>query len=130
MLCCKLTRHFARDDRLALLAEIRRVLQPGGHLFLDVVNAPANRWLHAKWGVQEPWIDDYGFTEATFRAEMREAGFRVATMYPVHPALPLQYYTWTYLWRLSPWAAQVVSRALVVVRPRAPLEWMALCACP
>jgi SAM-dependent methyltransferase len=129
VLCCKLLRHFAREDRLALLAEIRRVLHPGGQLLVDVVNAPANRWLHAKWGVQEAWIADYGFTAATFRAEMREAGFRVVTLYPVYPALPLQYYTWTYLWRLSPWAAQMVSRALAVVTARAPLEWMALCAC-
>jgi ubiquinone/menaquinone biosynthesis C-methylase UbiE len=126
-MCFKLIRHFARDDRLALLAEIRRVLQPGGHLLLDVVNAPANRWLHDKWGVQEQQIDDYWFTEATFRAEMRDAGFRVATLYPVHPALPLQFYTWAYLWRLSPRAAQVVSRALEVVTRRHPLEWLALC---
>src|SRR5262249_33807232 len=55
VLCCKLIRHFARADRLTLLAEIRRVLQPRGQLLLDVVNAPATRWLHAKWGVQEPW---------------------------------------------------------------------------
>ncbi len=89
----------------------------------------ANRWLHHKWGVQEQWIADYWFTEETFRAEMRDAGFRVATMYPVHPALPLQYYTWAYLWRLSPLAAQVVSRALEVVTLREPLEWMALCVC-
>ena len=80
-------------------------------------------------GVQEQWIADYWFTEETFRAEMRDAGFRVATMYPVHPALPLQYYTWSYLWRLSPLAAQVVSRALEVVTLREPLEWMALCVC-
>jgi hypothetical protein len=75
------------------------------------------------------WIDDYWFTEETFRAEMRDAGFRVATMLPVRLAWPLQYYTWTYLWRLSPFATQVVSRALEVVTPREPLEWMALCAC-
>ncbi len=96
---------------------------------MDVVNAPAPRWLHAKWGVQHAWIAGYGLTAATFRAEMREAGFRVVTMYPVQPALPLQYYTWTYLWRLSPWAAQVLSRALDIVTSRAPLEWMALCTC-
>src|SRR5262249_35130625 len=36
VLCCKLIRHFAHADRLALLAEIRRVLQPGGHLLMDV----------------------------------------------------------------------------------------------
>src|SRR5262249_47699914 len=84
VLCCKLIRHFAHADRLALLAEIRRVLQPGGHLLMDVVHAPATRWLHAKWGVPEPWIADYGFTAATFRTEMREAGFRVVRMYPVH----------------------------------------------
>ena len=129
VICFKLIRHFARDDRLVLLAEIRRVLPPGGHLLLDVVNEPANRWLYHKWGVQEQWIADYWFTEETFRAEMRDAGFRVATMYPVHPALPLQYYTWSYLWRLSPLAAQVVSRALEVVTLREPLEWMALCTC-
>ena len=129
VMCFKLIRHFARDDRLALLAETRRVLQPGGHLLLDVVNEPANSWLYDKWGVQGRRIDDYWFTEETFRAEMCDAGFRVVTMYPVHPALPLQFYTWAYLWRLSPWAAQVVSRALEVITPRAPLEWMALCAC-
>jgi ubiquinone/menaquinone biosynthesis C-methylase UbiE len=129
VMCFKLIRHFARDDRLALLAEIRRALQPGGHLLLDVVNEPANRWLHAKWGVSDRWIDDYWFTEDTFKAEMRDAGFRVVTMYPVHPALPLQYYIWTYLGRLAPSIAQVVSRTLEIVTPREPLEWMALCAC-
>ena len=100
-----------------------------GHLLFDVVNELANRWLHDKWGVPGQRIDDYRFTEETFRAEMRDAGFRVATMYPVHPALPLQFYTWAYLWRLSPLAAQAVSRALEVITPREPLEWMALCQC-
>lgn len=129
VMCFKLIRHFARDNRLALLAEIRRVLRPGGYLLLDVANEPTTRWLHAKLGVTEQWIDDYWFTAGAFKAEMRDAGFRVATMYPVHPASRLQYYTWTRLWRRLPLAAQVVSRALEVVTRREPLEWMALCAC-
>jgi ubiquinone/menaquinone biosynthesis C-methylase UbiE len=96
VMCFKLIRHFTRDDRLALLAETRGVLQPGGHLLLDIVNEPANSWLYDKWGVQGRRIDDYW---------------------------------WAYLWRLSPLAAQVVSRALEIITLRAPLEWMALCAC-
>jgi SAM-dependent methyltransferase len=129
VMCFKLIRHFSRDERLTLLSEIKRVLMPGGHLLLDVVNASANRWLHEKWGVTTQWIDDYWFSEAEFRAEMRDAGFRVASMYAVHPGLRAQYYTWNHLWRISPVAARFVSRALEVGTDRNPLEWLALCAC-
>ena len=98
----KLIRHFAEADRRALLAEVRRVLCPGGLFLLDVVNAPANRWLLDKWGVAGSWVDDHWFTEPSFRQEMAGSGFQVVRMDPVHPSLRLQYYTWAHLGAPSP----------------------------
>jgi ubiquinone/menaquinone biosynthesis C-methylase UbiE len=129
VMCFKLIRHFAAADRRALLAEIHRILRPHGYLFLDVVNAPANHWLHTKWGVTDSWIDDYWFEKTAFEAEMQEAGFCVHALYAVHPALRLQYYIWTYLYPRASFVARVASRGLETLTAREPLEWMALCKC-
>jgi SAM-dependent methyltransferase len=126
----KLLRHFGPEDRVALLRNVRRVLRPQGHFVLDVPHEPACRWLHAKWGVEgKGWIDDYWFTADQFRREMREAGFPHVRLFPVHPALKLQYYLWAYVWRASPLAARAAGRLLEAVSVGLPLEWIALCRC-
>lgn len=123
----KLIRHFDKPDRLALLAELRRVLRAGGHALFDVANAQATRWLLDKWGIGGSWVDDHWFTRRDFEAEMAEAGFRVERMYAVHPALRLQYYTFAALGRRSPAAATAVSRCLELATSHSPNEWVALC---
>ncbi len=125
----KLVRHFDRADRAELYRNMRRVLRPGGYLLLDVANAPANRWLHTKWGLEKVWIDDFWFTPDDFRSEMRDSGFADVRLIPVQPALRIHYYLWNHLGRMSATAARVASRWLDRLSVGEPLEWMALCRC-
>lgn len=125
----KLLRHFDEDHRRLLLAEARRVLVSEGYLVLDVANSAAYRWLHAKWGVEHGWIDDYWFTASAFRREMQDAGFKAVWMRPVHTAVIAQHYCWAYLHRLSAPAARLAGRMLQHSPFGQPLEWLAVCQC-
>jgi SAM-dependent methyltransferase len=125
----KLLRHFARDDRHQLLTNMRSAVRCGGHVIFDVANASAYRWLHAKWGIEQGWIDDFWFTEREIRAELRDFGFGKVTLYPVQPMIAAQYYCWSRLWRISRPAALGVGRLLEWCPWGQPLEWIAVCQC-
>lgn len=125
----KLIRHFDRDERLRLLDNLRQAVAPGGYVILDVANDTAYRWLHAKWGVTNAWIDDYWFTAASFRDEAREAGFVDVQLHPVQPMIQAQYYCWCHATRRWPAGARALGRALEQIPWGQPLEWIAVCKC-
>ena len=97
----KLIRHFDKPDRMRIYAEVARVLAPGGTFVVDVFNEQMTRWLLEKWGVVDAWIDDFGFDEAGFAAEAREAGFEVVEMFPIQSALKLRHHVVEPVRRLS-----------------------------
>jgi ubiquinone/menaquinone biosynthesis C-methylase UbiE len=125
----RLIRHFDLADRQRLLAEMRRVLRPGGHVLFDVVNEPAFGWLLAKWGVTRKWVDDHWFTLLTFEREMASSGYRIVRLFPVQSALRIQYHLWARLGRRLPRIAAWLSRTLETATSRFPLEWVVLCRC-
>lgn len=120
-------RHWPRDERATLLAEIRRILRPGGALLLDVASEEMYAWWFEKMGLQAARVDDYWFSEESFREEMEANGFKVGRMYPVQPALRLQFYLWTYVAPRLPRFARAASRLVGRLTEKRPLEWMALC---
>jgi ubiquinone/menaquinone biosynthesis C-methylase UbiE len=123
----KFLRHFNREDRRRLLGGIRRVLRPGGALVFDVARASAYRWLLAKWGVAGSWVDDYWFEREAFLAEMREDGFRVDALHPVHALVQVQHYLFSYFHPRLPRLATAVSRQITALAPFAPYEWVVVC---
>jgi len=76
-------RHFKKEDRKLLHAEIRRVLRPGGTLVIDV----ANRRYHEK-AIADRHVFDEIYTRDEFAAEMAEAGFKVESLLGVPVSWP------------------------------------------
>ena len=120
-------RHFDRSDRQRLLAGIRRVLRPGGWLVFDVAHGTAYRWLLNKWGVAGSWVDDYWFERDEFVAEIRENGFTVDALDPVHSYVHLQHYVYSYAHRRVPRLARALSRSITRLGSRDAYEWVAVC---
>jgi cyclopropane fatty-acyl-phospholipid synthase-like methyltransferase len=128
-LAFKLIRHFEREERRRLVDSMRGAVKSSGNLVFDVANENAYKWLHAKWGVEKGWIDDFWFTRKSIRDEMREFGFDRVELHPVQPAISAQYYCWTYLTKVSRGAANVFGAVLDRLPVGEPLEWIAVCRC-
>jgi ubiquinone/menaquinone biosynthesis C-methylase UbiE len=120
-------RHFDRSDRQRLYAGVRRVLRPGGWLVFDVAHGPAYRWLLSKWGVAGSWVDDFWFERDEFVAEIRENGFAVESLDPVHSHVRVQHYLYSYAHPRLPRLARTLSRSITRVGSGNAYEWVAVC---
>jgi ubiquinone/menaquinone biosynthesis C-methylase UbiE len=120
-------RHFDRPDRQRLFAGIRRVLRPGGSLVFDVARRPAYQWLLNKWGAAGSWVDDYWFERDELVAEIRESGFAVESLDPVHSYVRVQHYLYSYAHPRWPRFSRALSRSITRLGARDAYEWVAVC---
>lgn len=120
----RFVRHFHREDRNRLYAELRRVLQPGGRLVLDAVNARVSAPLREADPQAYPIYDKLYADEAELRRELTEAGFEPLRIEPVQRWFSLQYKAQVLLGprsrRLCRWAIRTLER----LRRGPSLEWI------
>ena len=120
-------RHFELEQRSQLYTEFKRVLRPNGAFVIDVPNQAMYRWWFQKMGIEGSRVVDYWFDEASFKAEMRQAGFQVVTLYPVNAKFKLQYYINAYGIGARRGLWQPLLRLIDTVSTTEPLEWVAHC---
>lgn len=129
VLSFKLLRHFDRSNRHALLAQVRRVLRPGGYFMVDVPHRPAYEWLLKKWGVAGSWIEDCWFSIAEVERELKQSGFRLVEAHPVMANVKLQYYLFSHMQRSLSGVGDALCRANNVLPFGQPYEWLVTCRC-
>ncbi len=120
-------RHFHRVDRDRLHAEIHRVLNPGGLLVFDTVNAVVSRPLReANPGAYKIYDKLYDSQQAVCD-EMRAVGFTVESFEPVQRWLGPQYQAQVLLGPRNRWLCRTVIRTLERLRRGPALEWIVTC---
>lgn len=78
---------FAQADRIKVLAEAKRVLRPGGHLYLTVWNLNRPKWWPQWKGWRKVFVPSqhnskiirqyYAYTPSNLKRELEKAGFRI-----------------------------------------------------
>lgn len=119
-------RHFHREDRARLYAQVRRVLVPGGRFVFDAVNERVSRPLREANPSEYP-IYDKLYRPEDLRKELADAGLEVVTLAPVQKLLSLQSRS---QWLLGPrarWLNRLVIRGLERLSWRDGLEWIVTC---
>lgn len=120
-------RHFHRDDRHRLYDQIHKVLEPGGHLIMDAVNARVSAPLRAANPEAYPIYDKLYRDEAELRTELEAAGFTAVQVDPVQRWFSLQYRAQLLLGPRSVWACRGTIRLLERLRRGPSLEWIVIC---
>jgi ubiquinone/menaquinone biosynthesis C-methylase UbiE len=125
----RFVRHFHREDRNRLYAQIRKVLRPGGLLVLDAVNESVSRPLREANPEAYPIYDKLYAGEAELRSELEAAGFEVMDVVPVQRWFNLQYRAQVLLGPRSRWMCRAAIRLLerAPVKKNRNLEWIVTC---
>jgi ubiquinone/menaquinone biosynthesis C-methylase UbiE len=120
-------RHFHRDDRERLYAQVRKVLKPRGWFVMDAVNEKVSGPLRAADPEAYPIYDKLYRDEAELRSELSAAGFEVVCVEPVQ-----RWFRWQYRAQilleprsrtLCRWAIRILER----LRRGPALEWIVTC---
>lgn len=122
----RFVRHFHREDRERLYAEVRRVLNPGGLFVMDAVNEAVSRPLREASPKDYPIYDELYRPEA-LRAELRGAGLEPLGLRPVQKCLRWQSRSQVLLGPRANWLNRLVIRALERLPWRDGLEWVVTC---
>lgn len=120
----RFVRHFHRDDRDRLHAQLHRVLRPGGRLVLDAVNERVSGPLRKANPDGYPIYDKLYRDEAELRGELTAAGFSVERIESVQRWFSLQYKAQVLLGPRSRRLCRWVIRILERLRRGPSLEWI------
>jgi len=122
----RLIRHFQREDRLRLYQQIRAILIPNGWLIFDAVNAVVSAPFRAGKGLDEHAHYDALLRPDEIEQELRESGFRVASLVGVQRRFPtlMKFQT-----LLAPRSTMLARAAMEVIDRSGgePLEWIVVC---
>jgi len=120
----KFVRHFQRQDRARLYAEIRRVLRVGGAFVMDAQNRAVSLPHRARKGLERYPIYDVLYDLPELCRELEQEQFRVAGVQGLVKHFAIQ----SRLNRLRRWRlgglASALVQALEVLPSRAPSTWM------
>jgi SAM-dependent methyltransferase len=123
----KFVRHFQRDDRRRLYAQIRRVLRPGGALVLDAQNRAVSLPHRERKGLDNYPIYDVLYDLPELISELQSECFRVVRVGGLLRHFGVQ----ARLNRLRHLKLGAVASGLVrlveLLPSRAPSTWMVLC---
>jgi SAM-dependent methyltransferase len=122
----RFVRHFRRDDRMRLYAEVWRVLEPGGHFLLDAVNERVSRPLRTAHPDDYPHYDEL-YRPVELRDELAAAGFELTALEPLQRWYALQYRSQVFIGPRAAWLNRQVIRALERLPRREGLEWIVTC---
>lgn len=86
----RFVRHFHREDRGRLYAQLWKVLRTDGILVLDAVNARVSAPLREANPGEYPIYDKLYRDEAELSSELMEAGFEVLSVMPVQKCFSIQ----------------------------------------
>jgi SAM-dependent methyltransferase len=122
----RFVRHFHREDRGRLYAEVRRVLRPGGYFLFDAVNERVSQPL------REAHLEEYPIYDKLYRAdelreELIEAGLEPVALEPVQRCYRWQSLSQVLLGPRAGWANRLVIRGLERLPARDGLEWIVTC---
>ncbi len=120
----RFVRHFHKEDRERLHAELHRVLKPGGYLVLDAVNAKVSAPLRAANPDGYPIYDKLYRDEVELRKELLEAGFETVKIDPVQRWFSLQYKAQILLGPRSRFLCRRTIHLLELLRRGPALEWI------
>ncbi|MBI2221529.1 MAG: methyltransferase domain-containing protein [Acidobacteria bacterium] len=123
----RLIRHFDREDRRRIYAQIRGVLPPGGLLVFDAINKDVAAAVRAR--SRECHHYDALLTSDELRSELGECGFDLVSLTGVQNGYPLLYRLQVLLAPRSPLLARA-ALSLVDRLGSEPLEWIVTCRRP
>lgn len=123
----RFVRHFHREDRERLYAQVRKVLRPGGMFVMDAVNEQVSGPWRAARPEDYPIYDKLYRDETELRAELTGAGFEIVRVEPVQRWLNLQFRAQCLLGPRSRTVCRWVIRALEKMRRGPALEWIVTC---
>jgi ubiquinone/menaquinone biosynthesis C-methylase UbiE len=119
-------RHFHREDRERLYAEVRRVLRPGGYFVMDAVNVRVSKPLRDAHPDEFP-VHDELYTPDRLRAELTAAGLEPVALEPVQKRYRLQHRSQVLIGPRANWLNNLVIRGLELLPARDGLEWVVTC---
>jgi ubiquinone/menaquinone biosynthesis C-methylase UbiE len=119
-------RHFLREDRERLYAEVRRVLRPGGSFMMDAVNVRISKPLRDA-NPAEYRVHDELYTPDQLRAELAAAGLEPVALEPVQKRYRLQQRSQVLIGPRVHWLNNLVIRGLEALPARDGLEWVVTC---
>ncbi len=123
----KFIRHFQRDDRTRLYAQIRRVLRPGGVFVMDAQNRAISLPHREQKGLETYPIYDVLYELPELIGELQAEQFRVARIDGLVKHFAIQWrLNWLRHLKLTALASALV-RAVELLPSRAPSTWMVLC---
>jgi SAM-dependent methyltransferase len=122
----RFVRHFHREDRERLYAEIRRVLRPGGYLVIDAVNERVSRPLRDEHPEEYP-IYDKLYQPDELRDELSSAGFAPVELTPVQKFYRAQLRSQVLLGPRANSVNRLFVRGLERLPKREGLEWIVTC---
>ena len=123
----KFVRHFQRDDRARLYAEIQRVLRPGGAFVMDAQNRAVSQPHRERKGLEKYPIYDVLYALPELIGELEAEHFRVARVAGLvrHFAIQSRLNRLRHL-RLAP-LARLLVQAVELVPGAEPSTWMVCC---
>ena len=126
-------RHFETQDRFRLYEQFHSVLEPGGTLCFDVVNDISRARVDAQeakdddQNSKELSVYDVTYSDASFRAEMDQAGFEVVAMHPTIRHMAAQSWVSHKIGPRIEALASILVSGLELIPSANPLEWVAVC---